>query len=151
MSQRFRGKDFGVNDVPVFRFCCKAAMVGQVLAQPFFWQHGSVTDVVSVNGRRIQNVEICHKQKSHPKVASCRGTRIRTWDPLLPKQVRYRAALRPEKNCPPKRAKTADRPGFEPGVRFTPYVGLANRWFQPLTHLSQTGRKCKTGFVVLPS
>jgi hypothetical protein len=25
-----------------------------------------------------------------------RGTRIRTWDPLLPKQVRYRTALRPE-------------------------------------------------------
>ncbi len=28
--------------------------------------------------------------------SKCRGTRIRTWDPLLPKQVRYRAALRPE-------------------------------------------------------
>ncbi len=27
-----------------------------------------------------------------------RDTRIRTWDPLLPKQVRYRAALHPEKN-----------------------------------------------------
>ncbi len=25
-----------------------------------------------------------------------RGTRIRTWDFLLPKQARYRAALRPE-------------------------------------------------------
>jgi len=25
-----------------------------------------------------------------------RDTRIRTWDPLLPKQVRYRAALHPE-------------------------------------------------------
>ena len=27
----------------------------------------------------------------------CRDTRIRTWDPLLPKQVRYRTALHPEK------------------------------------------------------
>ncbi len=26
----------------------------------------------------------------------CRDTRIRTWDPLLPKQVRYRTALHPE-------------------------------------------------------
>ena len=26
----------------------------------------------------------------------CRDTRIRTWDPLLPKQMRYRAALHPE-------------------------------------------------------
>jgi hypothetical protein len=46
----------------------------------------------------------------------CRGTRIRTWDPLLPKQVRYRAALRPE-NIPASLPKSAERPGFEPGVQ----------------------------------
>jgi hypothetical protein len=65
-----------------------------------------------------------------------RDTRIRTWDPLLPKQVRYRAALHPE-----KLQLTADRPGFEPGAQGYPCVGLANRWFQPLTHLSKLGRK----------
>lgn len=30
----------------------------------------------------------------------------------------------------------AERTRFELVVRVTPYVGLANRWFQPLTHLS---------------
>ena len=33
------------------------------------------------------------------------------------------------KNC-------AERTRFELVVRNDPYVGLANRWFQPLTHLS---------------
>ena len=32
--------------------------------------------------------------------------------------------------------KIAEREGFEPSIRLTSYVGLANRWFQPLTHLS---------------
>jgi hypothetical protein len=31
---------------------------------------------------------------------------------------------------------SAERGGFEPPVQNDPYVGLANRWFQPLTHLS---------------
>jgi hypothetical protein len=30
----------------------------------------------------------------------------------------------------------AERGGFEPPVPFDKYDGLANRWFQPLTHLS---------------
>ena len=30
----------------------------------------------------------------------------------------------------------AERTRFELVVRNNPYVGLANRWFQPLTHLS---------------
>ena len=30
----------------------------------------------------------------------------------------------------------ADREGFEPSVPLSEYDGLANRWFQPLTHLS---------------
>ena len=30
----------------------------------------------------------------------------------------------------------AERGGFEPPVRVTPYDSLANCWFQPLTHLS---------------
>ena len=30
----------------------------------------------------------------------------------------------------------ADRAGFEPAVEFAPYAGLANRYLQPLGHLS---------------
>ncbi len=30
----------------------------------------------------------------------------------------------------------AERTGFEPAVRFDPYIGLANRRFRPLSHLS---------------
>ena len=30
----------------------------------------------------------------------------------------------------------AETEGFEPSVRHSPYDGLANRWFQPLTHIS---------------
>ena len=33
-------------------------------------------------------------------------------------------------------AHSAESEGFEPSVQFDPYVGLANRWFQPLTQLS---------------
>ena len=31
----------------------------------------------------------------------------------------------------------AERARFELAVEFNPYGGLANRWFQPLTHLSK--------------
>jgi hypothetical protein len=31
----------------------------------------------------------------------------------------------------------AEREGFEPSVQVSPYDGLANRWFKPLTHLSK--------------
>ncbi len=30
----------------------------------------------------------------------------------------------------------AETEGFEPSVGVYPYDGLANRWFQPLTHVS---------------
>ena len=30
----------------------------------------------------------------------------------------------------------AETEGFEPSVQMYPYDGLANRWFQPLTHVS---------------
>lgn len=43
-----------------------------------------------------------------------------------------RTALHPEQNT------TAVRAGFEPAVRSNTYAGLANRWFQPLTHLTNT-------------
>jgi hypothetical protein len=33
----------------------------------------------------------------------------------------------------------AETEGFEPSVRKYPYGGLANRWFQPLTHVSEAG------------
>lgn len=32
----------------------------------------------------------------------------------------------------------AERTRFELVVRYNPYAGLANRWFQPLTHLSRS-------------
>ena len=35
----------------------------------------------------------------------------------------------------------AVRPGFEPGVPVSKYDGLANRWFQPLTHLTNAFKK----------
>ena len=35
---------------------------------------------------------------------------------------------------------SAERTRFELVVRNDPYVGLANRWFQPLTHLSKPER-----------
>ena len=35
----------------------------------------------------------------------------------------------------------AVRAGFEPAVQNYPYAGLANRWFQPLTHLTGTAIK----------
>ena len=43
-----------------------------------------------------------------------------------------RTALYPEINL----NIFAERGGFEPPVQNNPYDGLANRWFQPLTHLS---------------
>jgi hypothetical protein len=33
--------------------------------------------------------------------------------------------------------KGAERAGFEPAIPVSQYDGLANRWFQPLTHLSE--------------
>ena len=36
----------------------------------------------------------------------CRGDRIRTCDTLLPKQVRYRAALHPEKAAPTNKSRS---------------------------------------------
>lgn|GEM_PF-1478548 len=33
---------------------------------------------------------------------------------------------------------SAVRGGFEPPVQFNPYDSLANYWFQPLTHLTQS-------------
>jgi len=35
----------------------------------------------------------------------------------------------------------AETEGFEPSVRNSPYDGLANRWFQPLTHVSEAAAK----------
>ena len=35
----------------------------------------------------------------------------------------------------------AEREGFEPPIRFNPYIGLANRRLQPLGHLSRHTNK----------
>ena len=32
----------------------------------------------------------------------------------------------------------AEREGFEPSEEITPFAGLANLWFKPLTHLSMS-------------
>jgi hypothetical protein len=37
--------------------------------------------------------------------------------------------------------RLAERARFELAVEFYPYDGLANRWFQPLTHLSEVDIK----------
>src|SRR3546814_9132289 len=37
---------------------------------------------------------------------------------------------------PPMEGPVAETEGFEPPVPFAQYDGLANRWFQPLTHVS---------------
>jgi hypothetical protein len=89
----------------------------------------------------------------------CREDRIRTCDPLVPNQVRYRPALLPDSiwaaNIQPFNLKPADfinlnekpsyakasegkaeRVGFEPTVQYDPYDDLANRSFRPLRHLS---------------
>ncbi len=39
----------------------------------------------------------------------------------------------------------AETEGFEPSVRSYPYDGLANRWFQPLTHVSKHGLNARLG------
>ena len=49
----------------------------------------------------------------------------------------WKARLRP--GCPGLRRAKAERGGFEPPVPVSQYDGLANRWFQPLTHLSWWG------------
>lgn len=41
----------------------------------------------------------------------------------------------------PKSTILAETPGFEPGVPQLGYDGLANRWFQPLTHVSGSQRR----------
>ena len=68
---------------------------------------------------------------------NCRGDRIRTCDPLLPKQMRYRTALRPENEL-----KNWWRREGDSNPRYSiPYDSLANCWFQPLTHLSNCADK----------
>jgi hypothetical protein len=66
-------------------------------------------------------------------ICKSREDRIRTCDPLVPNQVRYRPALLPDRpkagffNHPiSKRQLRAVRAGFEPAVQFNPYGSLAN-------------------------
>ena len=52
---------------------------------------------------RIKEVFYSNKKKqSLSWLSICRGDRIRTCDPLLPKQMRYRTALRPVLNSDAK-------------------------------------------------
>ena len=61
-------------------------------------------------------------RKKNEALQSCRASSIRRTDRS------YRLIGRPS---------LAERTRFELVVRNNPYVGLANRWFQPLTHLSE--------------
>src|SRR5690349_14351828 len=94
----------------------------------------------------------CTKEKSNPYelLFFRREDRIRTCDPLVPNQVRYRPAPLPElltfiadKTIP----VSAEREGFEPSVQFNPYDGLANRSFRPLRHLSLYCGVAKIGII----
>ncbi len=72
-----------------------------------------------------------HKKEHQFLDALCREDRIRTCDPLVPNQVRYRPALLPEliRESPKKLPElflTAVGAGFEPAVQSYPYGSLAN-------------------------
>jgi hypothetical protein len=41
----------------------------------------------------------------------------------------------------PQSTNLAETPGFEPGEPHSGLDGLANRWFQPLTHVSGSQRR----------
>ncbi len=75
---------------------------------------------------------------------SCERTRLQSAPFICRTSIRTNPmeALRIKKLRPKPKSFTghpiffAERTRFELVVRITPYVGLANRWFQPLTHLS---------------
>ena len=52
--------------------------------------------------------------------------------------LKQKKLLQMQKPCKSFVCPFAERTRFELVVRNNPYVGLANRWFQPLTHLSVT-------------
>jgi hypothetical protein len=55
-----------------------------------------------------------------------------TWGSLYEKGLKTRFL-----DLIPSHFLYAERARFELAVEFNPYDGLANRWFQPLTHLSK--------------
>ena len=76
-------------------------------------------------------------RRAVPEGQSGRGDRIRTCDPLVPNQVRYRPALLPvpiticivnivNRYKIQNKNLRAERKGFEPLVQFNPYGSLAN-------------------------
>ena len=108
---------------------------------------------------------------------SCERTRLQSAPFIRRTSIRTNPmeALRIKKLRPKPKSFTghpiffAERTRFELVVRITPYVGLANRWFQPLTHLSghprgarrvkrcaniasfcQTPKKCRQNFGNVP-
>src|ERR1043165_1653485 len=72
-----------------------------------------------------------------------RGGRIRTCDPLLPKQMRYRAALRPDGSGPGYTLRIApstvsippeDRVGHTVAGRHAQLAGCSSNYFQHRQH-----------------
>ncbi len=61
-----------------------------------------------------------------------------SWYLKMPTKPRNRAALcRRFLFYIKSLASMAETEGFEPSVPYSQYDGLANRWFQPLTHVSR--------------
>ena len=109
---RMPGSHFGAEEDEIPRRCaCGISCRPRGSGQPL-WDHaaGGPSDLLSVFVIRRPVSELPVRRTT--KTASCLRSRLHG-----PKRV-------------------AERTRFELVVRNDPYVGLANRWFQPLTHLS---------------
>ncbi len=56
---------------------------------------------------------------------------------IFTKSIFLSVSKHKKKKLPVDLEAFAERARFELAVEFNPYDGLANRWFQPLTHLSK--------------
>ena len=74
---------------------------------------------------------ITRRRAKHPNTPSAQPIRLSRLNAGL-----LRTSSKIERRF--KWGNMAVREGFEPSVRNYPYGGLANRWFQPLTHLTTT-------------
>ena len=84
------------------------------------WSQDSTANQCSETGS-VQGPKACPEASEGSKVRLARrGTRIQG-----------------TAQCPVAGIQRAEREGFEPSVPCYRYAGLANRWFQPLTHLSK--------------
>ncbi len=66
-------------DAGFLRVCAVDSLIGGVMSE--------------MRGRLMKSMRLCRRRHS---LMRCRGDRIRTCDHLVPNQVRYRTALRPD-------------------------------------------------------